>query len=252
MILYFSATGNGKYISEQIAEKIDEKCMSIVDCIREDKYCFSNEKILGIVVPTYFWRLPRIVTEYLGKLKIENCGYTFFLASYGTTTGKAGSMAKNIMTHNGQSFDAYYSVIMPDTWTPVFDLTDKNRVDKWLSDGKKQLELVIDNIMSKRKGNFIDRKLPKWIAAIPAAYMCATERKTKNLSVNKNVCVGCGFCAKKCPAGVIQIEDGCPVWKSEECEMCLGCLHRCPKFAISYGNGKTARHGQYKNPYTRI
>ena len=30
MILYFSATGNGKYIAEQIAEKTDEKCMSIV------------------------------------------------------------------------------------------------------------------------------------------------------------------------------------------------------------------------------
>ena len=44
MILYFSATGNGKYIAEQIAEKTDEKCMSIVDCICEDKYCFSNEK----------------------------------------------------------------------------------------------------------------------------------------------------------------------------------------------------------------
>ena len=45
MILYFSATGNGKYIAEQIAEKTDEKCMSIVDCICEDKYCFSNENI---------------------------------------------------------------------------------------------------------------------------------------------------------------------------------------------------------------
>lgn len=44
MILYFSATGNGKYISEQIAKKTDETSMSIVDCIREDKYCFSNEK----------------------------------------------------------------------------------------------------------------------------------------------------------------------------------------------------------------
>ena len=42
MILYFSATGNGKYIAEQIAEKTDEKCMSIVDCICEDKFCFSN------------------------------------------------------------------------------------------------------------------------------------------------------------------------------------------------------------------
>lgn len=90
-------------------------------------------------------------------------------------------MAKKIMAHNGQNFDAYYSVIMLDTWTPVFDLTNKNRVDKWLSDGKKQLKLVIGNIMSKRKGNFTDRKLPKWVTAIPAAYMYATERKTKNL-----------------------------------------------------------------------
>ena len=252
MILYFSATGNGKYIAEQIAEKTDEKCMSIVDCICEDKYCFSNEKIFGMVVPTYFWRLPRIIAEYLGKLRIENCGYTFFLTSYGATTGEAGSMAKKIMAHNGQNFDAYYSVIMPDTWTPIFDLTNKNRVDKWLSDGKKQLKLVIGNIMSKRKGNFTDRKLPKWVTAIPAAYMYATERKTKNLSVNKDMCVGCGICAKKCPVGAIQMKDGCPVWKAEECEMCLGCLHRCPKFAISYGNGKTDRHGQYKNPYTRI
>ena len=54
-------------------------------------------------------------------------------------------MAKDIMAHHGQKFNAYYGVVMPDTWTPVFDLTDKNRVDKWLSDGKKQLELVIDN-----------------------------------------------------------------------------------------------------------
>ena len=154
MILYFSATGNGKYISEQIAEKTNETCMSIVDCIREDKYVFSDETILGIVVPTYFWRLPRIVAEYLDKLRTENCGYTFFLASYGTTTGKAGSMAKDIIACHGQTFDAYYSVIMPDTWTPVFDLTNKNRVDKWLSDGKNQLELVIDNIILKRKGDF--------------------------------------------------------------------------------------------------
>lgn len=67
MILYFSATGNGKYISEQIAERTNETCMSIVDCIREDKYSFYDEEIIGIVVPTYFWRLPRIVAEYLDK-----------------------------------------------------------------------------------------------------------------------------------------------------------------------------------------
>lgn len=40
MILYFSATGNGKYIAEQIAAATDEKCISIIDCIRGDKYSF--------------------------------------------------------------------------------------------------------------------------------------------------------------------------------------------------------------------
>ena len=34
MILYFSATGNGKYIAEQIAAETDDKAISIVDCIR--------------------------------------------------------------------------------------------------------------------------------------------------------------------------------------------------------------------------
>ncbi len=33
--------------------------------------------------------------------------------------------------------------------------------------------------------------------------------------------------------------------------MCLGCLHRCPKFAIQHGKD-TARHGQYVHPDTRV
>ena len=252
MILYFSSTGNGKYISERIADTIDENCMSIVDCICENKYSFANEKVFGIVVPTYFWRLPRIVAEFLDNVRIENCAYTFFLVSYGTTTGRARNMAKEIMAHNNQEFDAYYSVIMPDTWTPVFDLTNEKRVNKWLNDGNAQLDLVLDNIKEKRMGNFINRKVPKWIAWIPSQYMYVTERKTKKLFVNRDLCLGCELCLKKCPVQAIQMENGYPVWKVKECEMCLGCLHRCPKFAIGYGNGKSLKHGQYKNPYTKI
>ena len=38
-----------------------------------------------------------------------------------------------------------------------------------------------------------------------------------------------------------------PVWVKDKCVMCLGCLHRCPKFAIQYGRN-TKKHGQYANP----
>ena len=33
--------------------------------------------------------------------------------------------------------------------------------------------------------------------------------------------------------------------------MCLGCLHRCPKFAIQYGRN-TKKHGQYTNPNVKL
>lgn len=76
-------------------------------------------------------------------------------------------------------------------------------------------------------------------------------RKTKNLHVT-DACIGCGLCAKKCPAHAIEMKGGKPAWVKDRCTMCLGCLHRCPKFAIKYGNGQNKKHGQYKNPYTQI
>lgn len=252
MILYFSATGNCKFIAEQIAAQTGEQSASVVDCIRAQRYDFSGETLFGLVTPTYFWRLPRIVADALAKLRLPDGGYTFFLASYGTTTGQAAAMARALTARRGRSFDAYYSVIMPDTWTPIFDLSDAARVDRRLRTGKQQLAAVIARIRACEHGNFVDKWLPRWVAAVPSAYMYAAERKTRRLSVNTDRCIGCGLCAKKCPVGAICMEDGHPVWTADTCEMCLGCLHRCPKHAIRYGSGKTDVHGQYRNPDTRI
>lgn len=52
---------------------------------------------------------------------------------------------------------------------------------------------------------------------------------------------------KKCTVQAIQIQDGNPVWVKEKCVMCLGRLHRCPKFSIQCGD-RTKGHGQYVNP----
>lgn len=97
MILYFSATGNSKYIAETIAKSMNDECMSIVSCIRENRYCFKNEKVLGIVSPTYFWRLPRIVAMFLENIQMINCAYTFCVFSYGTTTGSVTHFTKKLM-----------------------------------------------------------------------------------------------------------------------------------------------------------
>ena len=60
-----------------------------------------------------------------------------------------------------------------------------------------------------------------------------------------------GLCQKICPAQAIRLENRKPVWVKEKCILCLGCLHRCPRFAIQYGK-HTQAHGQYVNPHVKL
>lgn len=53
--------------------------------------------------------------------------------------------------------------------------------------------------------------------------------------------------AQKCPVQAIELQAGKPVWVKKNCAMCLGCLHRCPQFAIQDGPN-TKAYGQYRNP----
>lgn len=85
MLLYFSATGNCKYATLRLAQAAGEEALSIVDCLREGRYAFADSAI-GIVVPTYFWGLPSIVREFLGKASFQT-EYLYFVATYGTTPG---------------------------------------------------------------------------------------------------------------------------------------------------------------------
>lgn len=119
MILYFSATGNCKYAAARIASATGQEAVSIVDCIRQGEYSFSDDSI-GIVSPTYFWGLPSIVKEFLEKAAF-NTDYLYFISTYGTTPGASGYAAGQAI--HGRTIDAFYYVRMADTWTPVFDLS---------------------------------------------------------------------------------------------------------------------------------
>ena len=253
MIFYFSATGNSKYVASRIAQETNDKIISITDCIQKDSYTHlikEGEKI-GVIAPTYFWGLPNLVSEFLDKLILElgSKPYIYYVSTYGTTTGQTGFFANQYFNKKGYSINAYFSVKMPDTWTPVFNLTNKEKMNRINEKAETRINEIIEKVKSEKTGDFMQNKVLK--IAVNAYYPTYEKaRETKHFTVEES-CIGCHLCEKKCPVSAIKIENDKPIWIKDKCVLCLGCLHRCPKFSIQYGKN-TKKHGQYVHPNTQI
>ena len=244
MIFYFSATGNSKYTAQRIAEATGETIVSIADCMKHETFQWKETgESVGIVSPTYDWGLPVIVQKFLQKLTFaRQPKYMWFAATYGTTTGQIGYFAQKACRY---TIHAQFCVKMPDTWTPVFDLSNADKVRRINEAAEIHIDTIIQQICSHAAGDFMHNKVP--LAAAKLFYQrYDRQRRTERFTV-LDTCVGCGLCAKQCPVSAITIQEKKPVWVKKQCVLCLGCLHHCPAFAIQYGN-RTKKHGQYVHP----
>ena len=142
------------------------------------------------------------------------------MGTFGTTTGAAATMAKRIMKRKGLPLDALFDVKMPDTWTPLFDLSDKTRVADINRNADAQIEQVKSAVGAKVVGKHMRITTPYPTGIIGKRIYDDKTRRTSNLSVEQ-ACIGCGLCAKKCPVHAIEMQSKRPVWVKDRCAMCL-------------------------------
>lgn len=249
MIFYFSATGNSKYVASRISKITGDEIIAIDHCMKEKKLAFKakeNENI-GIVVPAFTGALPIIVDDFFNQVNLtrDGSGYNFAVVTYGLNTGAADYFLKKAMNKKSLPLDALFSVKYPDSFAPIFDVSNKEKVQRKVIKAEPQIDFVIDMVKNQSKGNFIRSKMPYGLAAIIHQVGYTNDRNTKKFTVGDS-CIGCGLCAQKCPVDAIKLKDNKPIWIKSHCVLCMGCLHRCPQHAIQYGN--TKKHGQYLNP----
>ena len=209
MIIYFSGTGNCKYVAKQIAAAVGDKAVSVENS--DGRIALKKEENLGIVFPTHFWEMPAIMRAFMEKASItaEGENYTFAIATYGTTPGCSGTDAKKLMRKKGIDLIAAFSLKMPDNWTPMFDLSDAEKVRRQNVEADKNLAVLIGNIKARVKGNHATPKAPYFVRTM-SDKMYLKARRTSNFYV-EDTCIGCGLCAKQCPVQAIKIQNGKPV-----------------------------------------
>lgn len=254
MIFYFSATGNSKYAARRLLDATGGELVSVPECRKIGRFTFSvsQSEAVGIIFPTFFWGLPTLVEEFLQKLELTATPgtYLYSVATCGVTPGASGAMVEKLLRAKGLSLSARFSVTMPDTWTPIFDLRDKDKVASKNRAAEIQIDEIIPRVQLRERGDFMRGTAPYWFYRTVLRLVYNGARKTTHFTVSPD-CIGCGLCANKCPVQAVEMQSGRPVWPTEQCALCLGCLHRCPKFAIQYG-AHTRSHGQYQHPHETV
>lgn len=248
MIFYFSATGNSKYVAESIAGE-SEALIAVNEATDAHTYSFDvKDERVGFVTPTYNYTIPSIVYEFLQKLTLKwsDRPYIYYVGTYGTTTGAAASITESCLKKRGLWLDAKFDIKMPDTWTPIFDLSDSVKVKKIIDAAEDEIRELKDQVKDKVTGKHMSFTLPKMAGTIGQMIYNKSTRNTDKFKVSA-ACISCGMCARKCPDHAIIMYEDRPQWVTGRCIMCLGCLHRCPVHAISYGKN-TDKHGQYTHP----
>lgn len=94
MILYFTGTGNSRYIAKKIADFVEDSLICINDKIKNNdtKEIFINDSVsdrLVFVVPTYGWRIPRVVEQWILKTKFFGAKNVWFVMNCGGEIGNA-------------------------------------------------------------------------------------------------------------------------------------------------------------------
>ena len=97
MILFYSGTGNSRYIAQRIAKALSDQLLSMNDRIKagDTSPIEVNERLI-IVTPTYAWRIPRIVRDWLTKTEFPGAKRAWFVMNCGSEIGNAAKYNRTL------------------------------------------------------------------------------------------------------------------------------------------------------------
>lgn len=153
MILYFTGTGNAKYIAEKIAKVTGDETKNIVAYTRDnEKFLQGDGGRLVLVSPVYYWGIPESVKGFLKTLKTAGRYFAIVLECGGSTGNAQGVCERYVRP------DAVFGVVAVDNFCPMFKIESAEETEKRLDAQNAKIAVIADKIRNEEKGDFNDVK----------------------------------------------------------------------------------------------
>jgi ferredoxin len=256
-LVYFSATGTGKKIVNQIASAIelDTDIIDLTPPKTDASYEIGKEELAIFSTPVYEGRVPQTVMNRLKRVKGDdttavlvvmygNRAFEDSLLELHDTVKELGFLpiagAAFIGQHSIHSEKIPVAAGRPDE----LDLKKAHEFGREIIKKMESLDYLTD---LKVPGNY--------------PYSEETRIRTEEIRAgahpvtDADVCILCGSCARVCPKGCVKVSDVVETIV-EKCMICSACVHNCPTGARHWENENILRvakwlsthHGERKEP----
>ena len=245
MVLYFSGTGNSRYVARRIADALHQPLLSINDRIKaNDTAPVATGRQLIVVSPTYGWRLPRVVRDWLLQTEFPEAKQVWFVMTCGSEIGNAARYNRQLAQQKKLRYRGTAQIVMPENYIAMFNAPQVDEARQIVARAEPDVDRVIRCIESGQefplpRNNLYDRCMSGPVNPVFYTFF-VKDGPFRALES----CTGCGQCVKRCPLNNITLQSGRPVWGGI-CTHCMACICYCPAEAIEYGKkspGKPRYH----------
>ena len=215
MVLYFTGTGNSRYLARRIAEGLEMPLYDLNACIKAgDTAPVQTGQDVVLVTPTYAWRIPRVVSQWLGNTELTGAERIWFVMDCGSEIGNAAKYNRELAAQKALTYMGTAQIVMPENYIALFPAPDKQEAKAIVENAKPAIRSIIDCIRNGMefpapRNNLYDRFMSS--AINPIFYKGIVKADAFTVS---DTCIGCGKCAQLCPLNNIRLDKDKPVWLS--------------------------------------
>ncbi len=235
MLIYFTGTGNSRFLANLLSTQLNDEIVDATQHIKNGTHpAFQSDKPYVFVAPTYAWRMPRLLEEWMLKCRFEGSQKVYFVLNCGSEIGASGTYAKRLCRKIGMEYMGTAEVIMPENYIAMFTAPTWEESQTILREAEAQIpelaaKIAREEALEQVKITLVGRLCSSVVNPLFYRFSIRADK-----FLVKDTCISCGKCAKDCMLNNIVMKDGRPVWGSD-CTHCMACICGCPKDAIEYG-----------------